>query len=441
MTISKPDLFNIPVFEIFSCSGKPVSVNSSIAELQYFESLLDNTVRVTARLVDTGNRDKGGGSSVIEQGDANLTAGEKVHLVIEDSRIGKKLSFKDSSQLRIKEIKNIIEDSVKTSFTIDLYSKESIENEWAETRVVKRYDGKISDSVEKILKEDCLKTPKTLEIDSCVNTLNFIGNTEKPFYKLAWLAKRSVPDLPGAFGDLAGYFFYETSDGFKFKSIDVLFKQTPKRKLIFNNTTGLPEGYDAKILKYKFDSNIDLHKKLQTGAVSKTELRELDLYGNKYTGEKKEEFDSSDQFKGDTNAGKLKINVGCDMDLSEKTTKIDTKIPDIGVMPDGKTSKDQLEKSKEKNFDSDKVVRQSTARYNGLFNVKLTIYLYGDIELHAGDLLHCDFPEVSDKKDQVVSQKKSGIYMIVDLSHLITPTGPTITKVNLVRDSIGRKPF
>jgi len=55
--------------------------------------------------------------------------------------------------------------------------------------------------------------------------------------------------------------------------------------------------------------------------------------------------------------------------------------------------------------------------------------------------MHCDFPEVSSKRNTEVSQKMSGIYMIVDLCHYISPTGPTYTRLNLVRDSIGRKPF
>jgi hypothetical protein len=177
----RPDSFNIPLFEIFSCKGTPVSVSGGLAELQYFESILDNTIRVTATLVDTGNKDGENGSSVLEQDNANLTAGEKVHLIIKDNNLGEQLTFKDSTQLRIKEIKNVIEDTSKTIFTIDLYSKESIDNELVETRVIQRYDGKISDSVEKIIKQDCLKTPKSVEIDSCLNTLNFIGNTQKPF--------------------------------------------------------------------------------------------------------------------------------------------------------------------------------------------------------------------------------------------------------------------
>ena len=434
---------NISLFRIYPNDNKD-PINGGAVTFTYYESILDNSVRATATFVDTGNRSSGGDTeSVLEYLDTNLTAGEKVEIVLED-QFGQKLSFKDEYALRVKEIKNIIEDTMKTIFAIDFYSKESIDNELVENRVVKRYDGKISDSVLTILKTDCLKTKKNVEIDPGVNTFNFIGGTEKPFYKLAWLAKRCVPEIENAYGNLAGYFFYEIGDdgtgsgGYKFKSIDNLFQQQPKRKIIFNNTTELPVGYDAKILQYSFDSTVDIQSKLMSGSMFKTQLKTLDLYENKY---KVNSFDYSKQFNENTIAGLEKFKLASDLDIQNKETNIKTKIPDIGVYPSGKTLTDQLKKSKEVNFNLDEILRQSSVRYNNLFNIKLTITIYGDFGLHAGDLIYCDFPEISNKKNQIVSQKKGGIYMIVDIGHYVTPKGPTYTKMNLVRDSIGRKPF
>jgi hypothetical protein len=102
---------------------------------------------------------------------------------------------------------------------------------------------------------------------------------------------------------------------------------------------------------------------------------------------------------------------------------------------------EQLKKSKTENFNIEQIIRQSSTRYNNLFNVKLSIAIFGDFGLHVGDLMHCDFPEVSSKRNTEVSQKMSGIYMIVDLCHSVDPTRSTYTRLNLVRDSIGRKPF
>jgi hypothetical protein len=46
-----------------------------------------------------------------------------------------------------------------------------------------------------------------------------------------WLSKKAVPDLPDANGNTAGYLFFETSEGFKFKSIDSMLHKKRKNLL------------------------------------------------------------------------------------------------------------------------------------------------------------------------------------------------------------------
>jgi hypothetical protein len=430
---------NITTFEIFSNYGKKVPVLGGVAELHYYESVLDNTIRVTALFADTGNRfgEEESVAGIEDDEDLKLTAGEKTHLVIEDNN-GTKLSFKGDTQLRIKEVRNILEHTQKMVYTIDFYSKESIDNELVENRVKKRYDGKISDSVQKILTE-VLKTPKNIDIDPTLNKLNFIGNTEKPFHKLIWLAKRSVPEISNSDGNLAGYFFFETSDGFKFKSIDKLFTEKYKKKLIFNNTTSLPEEYDAKILDYSFDNTVDIQRQLMTGGQTSSENIAVDSFTSGY---RENEFNSSKQFNVNNNGGKEQPKIASDLGVQEKSSRISYRWDDKGFLPEGKNLESQLEKSKELNFDIDKILRQSFTRYNNLFTTKLSITIPGDFSLHAGDLVHCDFPEISNKINQLVSKRKSGLYMIVDICHFIRSNpGETFTRMNLVRESLGRKAF
>jgi hypothetical protein len=430
---------NITTFDIFSNYGKKVSVLGGVAELHYFESILDNTVRVTSILTDTGNRfDVEESVAAIEdEEDLKLTAGEKTHLVIEDN-YGTQLKFQNDTHLRIKEVRNILEQTQNMVYTIDFYSKESIDNELVENRVIKRYDGKITDSVQRIFSE-VLKTPKTVDIDPGLNKLNFIGNTEKPFHKLIWLAKRCVPEFAGADGNLAGYFFFETSEGFKFKSIDNLFSQGYKRKLIFNNTTSLPEEYDAKILDYSFDNTVDIHRQMVTGALFQSESISVDSYESSY---RESDFSYTNQYRGDNIGGKESPKLASDLSAQSKSTRIAYRWDDKGFLPEGLSLGQQLERSKEINFDIDKILRQSFMRYNNLFTTKLSIVIPGDFSLHAGDLVHCDFPEISNKVNQLVSRRKSGLYMIVDICHFIRSNpGETFTRMNLVRESLGRKPF
>jgi hypothetical protein len=426
----------IKMFEFYSNYGKTVDVSSGCIELNYYESILDNTIRATATFADTGNRSSGEGSASVEKDDLNLTVGEKVNLkVIDGNRTS--LEFTGSKQLRIKETRNIDESTDKLTFTVDLFSKESIDNEMEEFRVKKRYDGKISDTVDKILKQ-VLKTSKKIEIDTTLNSLSVLPTTTKPFYQCTWLGPRSVPTVQNAKGNLAGFFFYETYDGFKFKSIDKLFEQKPKKKLIFNNLIGeVPKEYDAKILDYSFDSTIDLKNVLLTGSQLNSKMKAVNSYESAY---RESSFDSKKQFNTSNNGGKEQPLIAKDLGIQQKTSRISYKWDDPGFLVEGKSLKDQLPKSTYINYSNDEILRQSYMRYNNLFVIKLSVTIAGDLSLRAGDLVHCDFPEVSSKKNTIVSQKKSGIYMIADVCHRVTKNS-CYTRLNLIRESIGRKPF
>lgn len=427
----------INLFELVSNYDKsPADISNGILELTYYESILDHTVRATATLADTGYRRSGNGAAVVEKGDVNLNTGELINLKITDG-YGHQLYFspQNNNQLRVLETRNIDESTNKIVYTIDMTSKEYHDNDNLETVVTKRYDGKIHDNVQSILK-NVLKTQKRIDADPGLNNFNFTGKSQKPFYLCTWLAKRCVPDTQSAKGNLAGYLFYETIDGFKFKSIDKLFNQKPKRTIIFNNLIGdIPPGYDGKILSYSFDATFNLKRLRLTGAIGQAETRTFDPYNNEY--KDTNSVNSKVQFNDKNTGGTDRIKYGDDQD---KTTKRYVKVLDKGTLPTGRTLDEQLKKSKELNFNVDEVVIQSSMRYNSLFSVKLSVIIAGDFNIRAGDMIHCDFPEVSDKDNTTYSDKKSGIYMVADVAHRLTKNS-CYTSLNLVRESIGRKPF
>ena len=428
----------INLFEVYSNYNDPVDVSSACIELNYYESILDNTVRAEATFVDTGYRKDEDGSSVFEKDDVNMTSGEKVFLKITDG-YETQLSFIEDKQLRINGDPGASSEDVnKVVFSVDMYSKEAIDNKHADNWVYGRYDGKITDSVESILRT-CLKTPKNLIIDPGFNPYNFIGHTEKPFYLCTLLGKKCVPDLPDAFGKLAGYLFYETYDGYNFRSIDMLFMQKPKRTLIYNQLIGeIPEGYDGKILDYSFMGTINLDKLVNSGAMSTIRKQEFNRMKNVYS---EVSIGSSVSYMGDNNGGLERPRISEDLKLQEKVTRtVSAKMSDDGILPAGTTLAQQIPKSQQPNFNMDEIIRQSIMRYNQLYSNKLSIAIAGDFRLRAGDLIYCDFPEVSGKTSRVVSQKVGGIYMIADVCHRITKNN-CYTRLNLVRDSIYRKPF
>ena len=80
--------------------------------------------------------------------------------------------------------------------------------------------------------KDVLKTNKFNDstIEKSQNKYGFIGNLRKPFTVLIWLASKAVPVSSG--DATAGFVFYQTQDGFNFRSIDELIAQSPKAEYV-----------------------------------------------------------------------------------------------------------------------------------------------------------------------------------------------------------------
>ena len=410
---------------------KPTSLLGGTVELYYYESIFENSVKITATIVDTGNAlpaDDGTGGFVELIDGLKVGGGEKIFLEFEDNQRTKlKFSSESNNALYLNQLRNTTNDYSKgKTFTIDASSKEFFDNEL--TRVQERYDGNISESVRKIM-TDVIKTPKFLDIEDTVNKYNFLGTIKKPFWTITWLAKKSIPNKKGA----AGYLFFETYDGFKYKSLDTLFGQKPKKKYIYNNTTKVPNGNNGKIINPPvFSTNIHLQPKLMMGTYN-TEHKQIDFYKSKF---ELKPFDYLTQEQGIKTAGRVFEFVN--KEFTNKPSRITYNISDVGGLPIGTTLDKQLERSKEINLERQSITNQANMRYNQLGTIQVQVMLVGDFSLRAGDLIECDFPELSSKVNQQPSKKMSGIYMIADVCHRITPND-TLTSLNLIRDSYGRK--
>jgi len=409
--------------------SKTVSVANGTIRLMYYESILQDTIRATVTFADTGN--------AID----NKTALEGLPIVGQEKV---QIKFRDNNEqtldlvLYVNKVTPLSDDTTKSMVQLDLVSKEYILNE--KIRLNTRFDGKISDHIRKILTDqNYLATEKNVDIEDTSNTYNFIGNNKKPYYAMNWLSKKSVPNLTEAKGNTAGYFFYETAEGFKFKSIDSMLSQEKKKSIIYNQTpdsrgANLPSGYDSKALDYSKDNRVDVQEKLQMGAFStRTVLFDpFTCYYEVLTPNAKEKEKSLKLGGKELPVLNPEFNrTGANKDFSRTTYML----LDKGTMPTGDT-KQQIEKSGKENFEPKDILNQAIMRYNQLYSIKTTITVAGDFSLHAGDAIFMDAPELAtETKD--VSKENGGLYIIADLCHYVS-VKETYTKLNLVRDSFGR---
>jgi len=428
---------NIRKFEIFSSlSTGSMDIRAGITELSYFEDVSKNTVTMTIQVTEAG---LGGNKGIVDN--LPIRGGEKAEIVFSDAE-GRERKFKGDNALYVNRVRSLTKGTQIDSYFIDFCSREFLANEQA--RVCKRYNGKISENVKKILTENTsgdsgLKVPKSKvkdeNIDETLIDYNFIGNEKKPLYTCTWLASRSIPTGSGKAGASAGFLFYETHDGFNFKSIDNIFRGDYVKTFVYNNTALKPDEYDGKILRYKISRDIDLHNNLLIGAYSNRTIF-FDYYGMNYN---VRNFTPEDQ-EGIETGGKWPIDSVAD-EFRLPVSRLMSRILDVGTLPSGKSSKKELENWKNNpdhpTFDAAQTMVQSLMRYNQLFTIKVNLTLGGSFDLQAGDLIHCDFPELADGSYNGVT---GGIYMISSVRHELT-TKTCFTYVTIVRDSYGRKSF
>lgn len=425
---TKAESGNITKCLIYSKGSGTADISPGIVDFSYYESILDASVRVTLMVIDTGNS-QGGGDSMAVLYKLKLTGFEKVELSFSDN-YQNKLNFTGNKSLYIDKIRNVISSAETTFYMIDLVSKELLANDFLKTEVYQAFEGELSTSVGKIMKE-VLKSKKPMISDPTQNKINFDGGGKKPFQIIPEVAKLGVPQ--GA-SNSAGYLIFETYDGYNFRGIDKLFSGAPTKKFIYNNSTLLPQGYDAKILEYTSDKTVNVQKNLQTGAYG-ARLETFNPQTQVFNPKTKEVKNEDQKPRGGTDLSKIPQEFIAE--YGETSLRISHTM-DTGQKGAGNWGR-QLEKRKEENIESAKILAQSAMTYNKLFTLSAEITIAGDFGLRAGQMIHCDFPEQSSKRETQTNKELSGIYIISDIRHYLTPK-TCLSTMTLVRDSYGRKP-
>ena len=426
---------------IFSSTGKMFDLSNSIADMDYFESILEPVVTMKIDLFNV--------FSLFNE--IPIRGGERVELELENGsnirsfypklwtkKTPKSFLLEGDNSLYVYKVSNISNTGQKELLTIHLISEEYFLNEQSKC-LKKYYSNNISTHVDDILKND-LGTVKDCYIDDTSNRYVFIGSNRKPFHVLQWLAPKSISTssgVKGTSGDgknaegkgTAGFMFYENKDGFNFKSIDALVDKsqsltTREIKRIWTYTyTSVIESSNTennlKIIKFEMEKNIDLRKSLRVG-----------MYHNQ-----------TDYY--DANTNKLhRYTYKLPSEIEEKTLAEDPvesvfdtrssrymfRISDHGVMqPNGEieeTGRDHADMAK------------SFARKKVGFTQSLNILVPCNTNLKVGDIIQCIFPRLKQGKSNSPDPKMSGFYLIRELRHHFEANKNT-TSLKLMRDSYG----
>ena len=225
MTHSERSIFEQVTIES-NDQSQDINLIAGVMGLEYFENIFSPNITAKMLVVNTGDSIEGedGKMQSVYNG-LPLRGGERVAIKIKanaETNAGLDFSETYKDYLHVGAITNVLQNEQIETFTLQLVSRESISNETIRVPIKFPTGSRIDASVEKIL-TDYIKTEKEMDIDKTKNKYGFIGNMRKPFNILTWLASKGVPEK-----GIAGFVFFQTQDGFHFKSIDNLINQEPK---------------------------------------------------------------------------------------------------------------------------------------------------------------------------------------------------------------------
>ena len=354
-----------------------------------------------------------------------ITGGEYLILEIALSEDAKRNGQKDfkitgKHKMMLNAVRDVRTLSGKQIASFDFVSVEAIVNETA--KINKRYSGNIQNIVKEILIDDKkgIKTKKKLEKDKSFNKYTFVGNLKRPFDTIDWLCAKAA-----ATKNDCGFLFFETLDGFQFRSINKLLKQKVTATYKRNDR---PDDSDFNILENRLDRSNDIGMNLRSG-----------MYANRTIYVNLESVDFVvDDFKiseldGIKNSPKLPNK------LEDFPTRLMFRALDTGALQKGSTKNRE-----EKLSELAKYQNRSYARANLLFSQSLCITVPFNTLLRAGQMVKIEFPykDESNKQNWRSGKKdstdNSGKYLISKLKHDISD-GRSHTVLTLIRDTFTAK--
>ena len=371
--------------------------------ITYFESLKSPSISLSIQFIDVDQL-------ISREG---ITGGEYLDLIIQTPNYDDFVISPDKHFLMLNSVKDVKTSSSKQIATLEFVSVESIVNETS--RVSKRFSGNVSDLVMQLLIGDKrgIQTSKNLDKDQAFNKYSFVGNMKRPFDTIQWLCPKAATDDTNC-----GFLFYETLDGYFFKSIqklldgDAIVYEKPEK----------PVDSDFKIIENNLDSTNDIGMNCRLGMyANKTIYIDLETGTTKTTDYKISEIG-------------LKKPPKLPNGLEDFPTRLMLRLLDKGAMQKG-SKKDEGEKETELAIFQNK----SYARNNLLFSQALSISVPFNPDMRVGQMIEVRLPvKKSDDQEQTDYGSErdndiSGKYLVSELKHSIGNRKAN-TQLKLIRD-------
>ena len=387
------------------------SVNGKVTSFSYYESLYSPVVTAKVIYIDSGESTKN---------QLEISGNEDVRFKIQ-SKYGT-LDFNRqnaNSGMKVKGSPQTGRESNREAVFLDLVSKWEMKNKT--TAVHDKYSNvTIGDAVIIILKRKLGVDYDFFDVEATKNMYDFTGKGKSPFELITDLARKAVPVK----GD-PGFFFYETQDGFNFKSVHSLVSQEPKQVYVYNGSFRADQTGDENDFKILKQPNFIKDQNVVTALESGT-YASRNIFFNPFNKEFAERIYKINEKGGIDQALGNSVEVDDELTGYIRTNK---HILDVGSLKVGVST----------SINNSPVEWQakSTMRYNILHSQILQMMVPCNLELRAGDVIKVEIESLENEKcSEGVDKRQSGKYLILHLCHFFDTT-KSVTSLTLVRDTYG----
>ena len=387
------------------------SVNGKVTSFSYYESLYSPVVTAKVIYIDSGESTKN---------QLEISGNEDVRFKIQ-SKYGT-LDFNrqsGNSGMKVKGSPQTGREGNREAVFLDLVSKWEMKNKT--TAVHDKYSNvTIGDAVIIILKRKLGVDYDFFDVEATKNMYDFTGKGKSPFELITDLARKAVPVK----GD-PGFFFYETQDGFNFKSVHSLVSQEPKQVYVYNGSFRADQTGDENDFKILKQPNFIKDQNVVTALESGT-YASRNIFFNPFNKEFAERIYKINEKGGIDQALGNSVEVDDELTGYIRTNK---HILDVGSLKVGVSTSI--------NNSPAEWQAKSTMRYNILHSQILQMMVPCNLELRAGDVIKVEIESLENEKcSEGVDKRQSGKYLILHLCHFFDTT-KSVTSLTLVRDTYG----
>ena len=462
MAIENARQFEVESILLVPIEGKTLDITQLVLEFSIFESINNPYVLGEIVIEDTS-------LNIL----ANLPIQGRERIIIK----AKTPTFGDTTyeyDLSVSGIDARVISGRQQVYKLNLMSYEGMVNEGVRIAGILRGS---NDKVVKEILENVIETKKEIVVEAAKFEQKWLPSLKRPFdfiYQLAPITisgnaqedkggtsqERATGDgegvsslktenLPKMSGS-AGYVFFETHDGYVFKSLDQLASDGSDSfggeavKYTYNygyvNTEGKAGTEHLNILDYTFSNELNMLKQLREGIYSTVCVffdvnkcyYEENIYKIKDTWEQMSHMGSQDKLPKEQQT------------LSEHSTRVMAQMINSEMFhedPDTNGADNAAYKDYNRY-----AIAQSNARYKLASNQELNITVPPNLTIRAGDKLELLFPNMTsdeDRKTNPYDEEHSGNYLIKNIGYNFTMRGAQpktgTTNITLIRDCFGRK--